>query len=347
VVGRDEPPVPTLSRSLVAAAALLLAVGLFGAFAPASLHVHLVRALVIATICLSLVVLTGLSGQVSLAQYLFVGVGAFVTGSVFGGASVLGMVLGGLVAAALAVVVALSAVRLRGLHLALSTFGFALIGREAVLGHPDVFGLGGLAVGRPHVLGLSMASDASFATWCAVVFVVFALAIGALRRSRFGRQLTAIRDSEIAAAVLGLRVRRTKTMAFALSGFVAGCAGALYGGLAGAVQGSQFDPVNSLVIVLFAFVGGITTVSGALVAGALFALLSYAEATFSELGGLVFIAVAAAAVGLGRQPTGLAGVAIDAFRRLGAERAVRTEPAHPPAPITPVRPGVPAAQGAG
>lgn len=324
IVGRDEPPIPSLRRSLIGAAAFVAGVALF--VQPASLDVqsHVVRALVVATICLSLVVLTGLSGQVSLAQYLFVGVGAFVTGKVAGGDSVLGMLLAGVVGSIVAVVVALPAVRLRGLHLALSTFGFALIGREAVLGDPRVFGLGGLTVGRPDVLGFSTSSEAAFATWCAIVFVVLAVLVGVLRRSWFGRQLTAIRDSELAAAVLGLRVRRAKTLAFAMSGFVAGCAGALYGGLSGAVQGSQFDPVNSLVILLFAYVGGITTVVGAVLAGSLFAFLSYAESTYPDLAGLVFVAVGVVAVGLGRQPTGIAGVVHDALARLRGAREPRT-----------------------
>ena len=66
--------------------------------------------------------------------------------------------------------------------------------------------------------------------------------------------------------------------------------------------------MNSLVIVLFAFVGGITTVTGAAFAGALFAALAYAQATYPDLAGVVFIVVGAAAIGLGRQPDGLAGV---------------------------------------
>src|SRR5207253_1649437 len=107
-----------------------------------------------------------------------------------------------------------------------------------------------------------------------------AILIGVVRRSWFGRQLTAVRDSELAAGTLGLPVRWVKLAVFALSGFIAGCSGALFGGLAGAVGGNQFDPLNSLVIVLFAFVGGITTVSGALIAGGLFALLTYAQTTF-------------------------------------------------------------------
>src|SRR3546814_15372309 len=83
-------------------------------------------------------------------------------------------------------------------------------------------------------------------------------------------------------------VRRAKVAIFAVSGFIAGCAGALFGGISGAVGGTSFEPVSSLVIVLFAFVGGITTVTGALFAGTLFALLAYVEQTFPDLAGLAF-----------------------------------------------------------
>jgi branched-chain amino acid transport system permease protein len=334
VVGRDQPAVPSLRTSLVAGAVLVAGIAVAGALTADRFDTHLVRGVVIATIALSLVALTGLSGQVSLTQYLFVGVGAFVTGKVFGGDTVAGMLLGGLVAAALGVLVALPAVRLRGLHLALSTFGIALIGREAILGDPRVFGLGGLSVGRPDVLGISTASDAAFATWCAFVFAVLAVLIGVVRRSWFGRQLTAVRDSELAAATLGLRVRWAKVAIFAFSAFVAGCAGALYGGLAGAVQGSQFEPVNSLVILLFAYVGGITTVTGAALAGTLFALLTYAESTYGDLAGVIFIAVGAAAVSLGHQPNGLAGLVLEPLRLRRSRRSEAPDPASGPGPGT-------------
>lgn len=315
IVGRDQPAVPTLRSSLVAGAALLAGVTVLVQLLPSDQDGHVVRALVIATVALSLVALAGVSGQVSLTQYLFVGVGAFVTGKTFGGDSVLGMLVGGLVAGALGALVALPAVRLRGLHLALSTFGIALIGREAILGDRRVFGLNGLSVGRPEVLGISTGSDAAFAVWCAVVFVVLAVAVGALRRSWFGRQLTAVRDSELAAATLGMRVRTAKVAIFAVSAFIAGCAGALFGGLAGAVAGMQFEPVNSLVVLLFAYVGGITTAFGALLAGTMFALLLYVESTFPDLAGIVFIAIGAAAIGLGQQPNGLAGMVLEGIDR--------------------------------
>ena len=307
LIGRDQPAVPTVRRSLVAGLVLIGLVAILVNAGPASLQVHVVRAVVMATIALSLVAVTGLSGQVSLAQYLMLGVGAFVAGKTFGGASVLGMLLGGLVAAVVAAIVALPAVRLRGLHLALSTFGIALAGREVLLNDPRVFGLIGKKVGRPHVLGLSTNSDAAFAVWCVVVFVALSIAVVAVRRSWFGRQLTALRDSEVAAATLGMRVRQTKLIVFAFSGFIVGCAGALFGGLNGIVGGTQFEPVNGLVIVLFAFVGGITTVTGAALAGTLFALLVYAQTSFADLSGIVFMAISAAAVALATQPNGMAG----------------------------------------
>jgi branched-chain amino acid transport system permease protein len=316
IVGRDEPPVPTVRRSAVAGVGFVAFVAVLVQVLPTDQHLHVVRALVIATISLSLVALTGLSGQVSLSQYLFVGVGAFVTGEVAGGDSVAGMLLGGLLAAVLGAIVALPSVRLRGLHLALSTFGIALIGREAVLGDRRVFGLGGLTIGRPDILWFSTESDAAFAVWCAIVFTLLALAVLVIRRSWFGRELTAIRDSELAAATLGARVKTSKVIIFSISAFIAGCSGALFGGLTFAVQGVHFEPVNSLVILLFAFVGGITTATGAVIAGALFAGLLYAEQHFSSLGGLVFIAVGAAAISLGRQPNGLAGMLYDTLPRM-------------------------------
>jgi branched-chain amino acid transport system permease protein len=316
VVGRDEPRVPTIRKAVLAGVVLVAVVAILGQIGSGDVQSTVLQAMVTATVALSLVALTGLSGQVSLAQFLFVGVGAFVTGKYFGGDSVLGMLVGGLVASVTAVLVALPAVRLRGLHLALSTFGLALVGREVVLGDSRVFGLSGISVGRPEVLGISTNTDAAFATWCAIVFSVLAVLVVAVRRSWFGRQLTAIRDSELAAGTLGLKVRQAKILVFALSGFIAGCSGALLGGRSGAVQGTTFDPVESLVILLFAFVGGITSITGALLAGTVFALLTYTQSTFAELGGVVFIGVGAAAVGLGRQPNGLAGVALDVIGRL-------------------------------
>src|SRR3546814_4929337 len=75
--------------------------------------------------------------------------------------------------------------------------------------------------------------------WAALVFCALSVGVVAIRRSWFGRQLTALRDSELTAATLGMGVRRAKVAIFAVSGFIAGCAGALFGGISGAVGGTS------------------------------------------------------------------------------------------------------------
>lgn len=321
VVGVGQPAIPTLRRALLGGAGLVAFVLLLVELLPEQYDVHVVRALVIATIGLSLVTLTGLSGQLSLAQYLFLGVGAYVASTSMGRGPG-GMVLGGLAAAVLGLVVALPSVRLKGLHLALSTFGFALAGRELLIGDSHLFGLGGRSVPRPTILGLSTASDGAFAVWCSIVFSLIGLGLVALRRSRVGRQLTAVRDSEIGASSIGTKVRTAKLLVFAGSAFVAGCAGSLFGGLQGVADATQFEPVNGLVIVLFVFVGGVTSITGALFAGALFSLLALAQSEVPSAAGLVFVGVGAAAVALGRQPNGLAGIVLS----LKVGRRPRTNP---------------------
>ena len=331
IVGRDQPAVPTVPRAAVAGVVLVAVVVAAVNLGPADLPQYVVRAFVVATVALSLMALTGLSGQVSLTQYLFVGLGVWVYAKALGGQSPVAMLLGGLLAAALGALAALPAVRLRGLHLALSTFGVAIVGGQMILGDSRLFGRQGFTVRRPDFLGISLRSDAAFATWCAIVFVALALGVVVIRRSWFGRQLTALRDSELAAATLGLRVRTAKVAIFAVSGFIAGCAGALLGGLSGGVDNPQFDPINGLVVLLFAFVGGITSITGAGIAGGLFALLAYVEATGSDLSGLVFMAIAAAAISLGQQPNGIAGMVLSAADRMRS-RQPSTAPTAEPAP---------------
>lgn len=311
VVGRNNPRVPGATSSLVRG-------GLFVGVAALLLQLSFVernltdatRILIFGTILLSLVLLTGFSGQVSLAQYVFVALGAWAMGSWFGGDSILGMLAAGLVAVPLGVIVALPALRLQGLYLALVTFGLAYVSRDLIIQDPFFFGDGSLAVGRLDLFGLSFRGDKAFFILCAIVFAVFGIAVLAIKRSSFGRRLAAVRDSQAACATLGLDVRRTKLAVFCMSAFIAGVGGSLFGGLQTSVSDIPFEPVNNIVLFLFAVVGGVTTVSGALIGGALFALLPLIQSKESlrDYAGLVFAGVAIVAVALGRQPNGLAGI---------------------------------------
>ena len=113
-------------------------------------------------------------------------------------------------------------------------------------------------------------------------------------------------------------------MVFALSAFIAGVAGALFGGLGASAGTIQFEPINNIVLLLFAVVGGVTTVTGALIGGALFALLPLVQIGVPDQAGFVFAGIAVAAVALGRQPNGVAGLLyewVGGLRSTGRERS--------------------------
>jgi branched-chain amino acid transport system permease protein len=321
IVGRDVPPVPKLPASLVRGAAFIPVVALAAQLSGGHI-LDLSRGLIYGTLLLSLVLLTGYSGQISLAQYVFFGLGAFAMGKVAGGASILGMGAAALIAIPIGIVIALPALRLQGLYLALVTFALAQVSRNLIFQDTRVFGKGGIVIGRLKIGGLSFHGDHAFAVLCGIVFALVGILVLALRRGAFGRRLAAMRDSQAACATLGLDVRRTKLAVFALSSAIAGLAGSLYGGLAFTTSQLDYDPLYNVLLFLFAFVGGITTVTGALLGGLLFAALPLVQSEKPELAGLVFAVIAGAAVALGKQPNGLAGLLYSVRQRVG--RPART-----------------------
>ncbi|HEV8116290.1 MAG TPA: hypothetical protein VGP53_08640, partial [Acidimicrobiales bacterium] len=169
IVGRDTPSAPGLPATLVRAAIFVPVVALLASVAGDNL-LDLTRALVYATLILSLVLLTGYSGQISLAQYVFFGLGAFAMGKVAGGDSIIGMGAAAAIAVPLGVVIALPALRLQGLYLALVTFALAQVSAALIFQDTRIYGLGGVTVGRLELFGISFAGDRSFAALCAIVF---------------------------------------------------------------------------------------------------------------------------------------------------------------------------------
>ena len=311
VVGRDEPRTPAFVESLVGGAAFVAVLGFVAAFLPMDYVPDAARALVYGVLLLSLVVLTGFSGQISLAQYVFLGLGAWTMGNVAGGDSLLGLLAAAAVAVPVGIIVALPALRLQGLYLALSTFAMAVASRELIFQNDEIYGIGNQVVGRLDLLGLDFSGNRMFIVLCAAVFALVGVGVLAIRRSAFGRRLSAVRDSPAACATLGLDIRRTKLVVFCVSSAIAGLAGGLFGGLNTTVGTIDFESVNNVVLFLFAVVGGITTVTGALIGGFLFALLPLVQSESPSLAGLVFAAVAVAAVLLGKQPNGMAGLLYD------------------------------------
>jgi branched-chain amino acid transport system permease protein len=320
IVGRRAPATPGPRSALVRAGGFLAFAAVFIRVLPEEYTVDSIRALVLALLLLSLVVLTGFSGQVSLAQYVLLAIGAWAMGDTFGGDSMLGILAAGIVAVPIGAIVALPALRLQGLYLALVTFGFAALAESLIIGDPRVYGAAPVTVGRPSFLGIDFAGDQAYFMLCATVFALLGLAVLALKRGPFGRRLAAMRDSQIACATLGLDTRRTKLAVFCVSAFIAGIAGALFGGLQASVSAEAVTKENNIVLFLFAVVGGVTTVSGALLGGSLFALMSLVESKWPEFAGIPFVVVAAGAVALGRQPNGLAGIVYGWFDGLRGRR---------------------------
>jgi branched-chain amino acid transport system permease protein len=304
LAGERGPRVPNLMES-VRGGVILVAVATAISFLLTD--ANLVRAgqgLALALVMLSLVVLTGYGGQTSLAQMTFVGMGAFAMSRFGGGGNPLGYLMAPLLAAPLGAIVAFPALRLQGLYLALATMAFGVLAQEMLFPRGWLFGSGTRDVSRLDVFGLNFSGEQSFFILLSIAFALLAIFVLALRRGRFGRLVSAMRDSPSACTTLGVNLTTTKLGVFALSAAMAGFAGAFYGGLRGSAQTNDFLMFQSLPVLLMAVIGGITTVSGALIGGILLGVLQTQPAT-GPLAGAVFLFTGFAAVLLGRNPHGL------------------------------------------
>ena len=275
------------------------------------------KGLLFSCITLSLVLLTGLSGQVSLMQMSFVGIGAVVVGKL--GADtpwVLSLVLAAVVTGVVGCLVALPVLRLRGIYLALCTLAFAILMDGLVFGNSTVLGGGEtLAVPRPTILGLSLTSEQAMFVLTAAAVALYANVFLAVRRSAFGRMLSALRDSPTASQMMGMNIVAVKLRVFGLSALLAGGAGALLGALQVRVGALDFLYFRSLTVLLVATIFGITSVSGALLGAAFFVLLPEVLRSLGSGGGggltgsqaLQPLIIGALAIAAARRPEGLAG----------------------------------------
>jgi branched-chain amino acid transport system permease protein len=246
---------------------------------------------------------TGYAGQVSLGHAFFLAVGAY-TGAALSGdpdASVIGfgldMVLwlpaAGIVAALLGALVAPIAVRLRGLYLALVTIGLVFVGEHVFRNWKEL--TGGIGVGREpaqldlfgfrfdtegELFGVAMIREQKIYFLGLILLVVMALMAKNIARSRVGRAFSAIRDRDIAASVMGVDLTRYKVVAFAVSSFYAGVAGSLLFTVTGFVEPTSFNLVLSVLYIAMVVIGGVATISGAIMGAAFVTLLP----RFIELG---------------------------------------------------------------
>ncbi len=315
------PKVPSVGRATLGLAAVVGAVSVvaaFGGLDTTNLR-RLTLALVTSVIMLSLVPLTGWAGQISLAQITFVGVGAFAMAEVagdaqswFGPGNLLGLVIAAAVAVPFGVLMALPALRLQGLYLALASMAFAVMAVPLFFAQPEIFGASGRRLATPSFLGIDFGDAHNFLVLAAVAFALVGLMVVLLRRGRFGRRLIALRDSPAACATIGVNLVWTKLLVFALAAAMAGFGGGLLGMFRGTTGSMDFEMLVGIPFLLLLVVGGVGTVSGALIGGlsTVALLIVQDEVTFVVFGVSVLIALTRigpglAALGASRNPEGI------------------------------------------
>jgi branched-chain amino acid transport system permease protein len=269
----------------LAALGLAVALLLFPLYAPGYLLFTAVLAATHVIVAVGLTLLTGYTGQISLGHAAFVAIGAYTTGVLGRDVPALPGLAGGLpwwvtwplaglVAAGFGALVGLPALRLTGPYLTIATLGFGIAVNQVLtnwetlsggrMGLPiprATLGLGGLSPDRQ--LAYLALGTAALLVWVAVN----------LARSHVGRAFVAIRDSDIAAEVMGVHLTRYKTLAFAVSAFYAGVGGALFAQALRHIEPQMFTLFESIYYFAMIVVGGLVTIPGAVVGAVVLTLV--------------------------------------------------------------------------
>lgn len=227
-------------------------------------------------LAVSLSMVVGFLGELSLGHAGFMCVGAYLGGKtavilepLLGEAPALlvSLIVGGLVAALFGVVIGLPALRLRGDYLAIVTLAFGEIVRSIFMNSSDESFGGSLGLNTPRF-------DKDYLFIIAMVLVIGCLAVTQnLIRSKHGRAITSIRDNEIAAKATGVNVTKYKLIVFTVSSFFAGVAGVLYSYSNYTVQSSNFDYNYSIEILVMVVLGGMGSINGSIIAATLITFL--------------------------------------------------------------------------
>jgi branched-chain amino acid transport system permease protein len=300
----------------------------------------LINTLIGTLMALSLVVVTGFVGQISVIQLALAGAAGFTishmavnVGITFPVAALAGIA----VAVVIGLITAISAVRVRGVSLSVVTLaGAVAIANFGFVNSTWGGGLAGSPVPEPKWFGLDLGPNAPFRGidgnkpspvfgWVALICVlILCVAVGYIRRGKLGQQMLAVRSNERAAAAAAINPRTVKLYAFGIAAGIAGFGGVLYAYNFGSVSADRFGAVTALSLIAFAYAGGITFISGAVFAGLLSAeaLIPYALDKWFGLNGNWFLLVGGVLLifTLLQNPEGVAG---DLYRRTHRRPEIR------------------------
>ncbi|HVM12469.1 MAG TPA: branched-chain amino acid ABC transporter permease [Actinomycetota bacterium] len=286
---RRRPAAGGLAARGAVASVLVIVVLLIPVVLPSFRASQATRAVIFAIIGLSLNVLLGHLGQISLGHQAFVGMGAFASGLMVGKGIpfFLALPLAGVIGALAAAILGLVALRIRGLYLALVTLAFGFVAEESIF-NVNALTRGGEGMPAPRPPGFL--SDPAYMYLCLIVLAVVLLMDWRLVKTKGGRAIMAIRHDERVAATLGVNVTFYKLFAFMLSGFLAGIAGSLFAHWITNIATNDFVLDLALVWVFMTVVGGLGSRAGIVIAATFFALLPILlEAIFPLLQLLPFI----------------------------------------------------------
>ena len=333
-----EAPRPRHLAMTTVPAAAICAIALV--VLPFDFREALINTLIGTVMALSLVVITGFVGQISILQLTLAGVAGFAISHLAVNAGIgfpLAPVLGAGAALVLGLITAASALRVRGVSLAVVTLAAVVaITNFGFLNPTWGGGQTGSPVPEPKLFGLDLGPHAPFRGldgnlpspvfgWAALaVTVALCLTVALIRRGDLGRRMLAVRSNERAAAAAAIDPRVIKLIAFGVSSVIAGLAGGLYAYNFGSVSADRFDPFTALSLIAFAYAGGITLISGAVFAGLIStqALFPYALDKWFGINGNWFLLFGGAIliVTLIQNPEGVAGAF---YKRTHKRPAVR------------------------
>lgn len=240
-------------------------------------------AFIYVVIGLSINILMGYAGQISLGHQAFVGVGAFTSAYMVSTAHLtfwIAFLVAGLSGAAAALVLGFIALRLKGLFLALITLAYGSVARLTIFNLPSLTG-GGAGARAPRPPGFDSHTNKPYVYLCLMVLVALMYIDWRFIRSKVGRAIQAIRENELAAASFGINVTAYKLIAFVASGVFAGLGGSLYAHQQTSVSAGNFDFTLALTFVLMVVVGGLNSRVGVFIGSAFFALFKPVLATIS------------------------------------------------------------------
>ena len=273
-LGRAPRPHWRPATAVIGSAAGLGSIYIFTGNDRAALYTTMITSV----IALSVVVVTGYTGQISLAQLTLAGVSAYILStfaSSWGIPFPIAPILSALVAAGAGLLIGIPALRVRGLMLGVVTLTFAA-GVEAIWFNNNSIdgGASGLAIPTPRLFGMDLGIGSgkdfprpAFGILCLIVLVAVAFGVSWLRTSRLGSAMLAVRADERSAAAAGINVVRVKLIGFAIAAFIAGLGGSLLAYQLGNVSFQDFDAFLGLVAFSVVVVAGITSVSGGILAG--------------------------------------------------------------------------------